>query len=235
MDAERLIAVSRRDLAESREVRDVMAAAWRAQRLAQAVGDLVALSGPREVRGEARALAETGGRGGEGVAVRLTEVTDLRRTLLHLGALLGDVGIALVGVACATDEEGLYWQSIDAMDAADESRDRVRAMLARLPGQTPSGTRASPEVRATRARPPGTPPRDEDHEHSVHEQQDTGGALGHDGRRPAPEDRVRTEGERPDRCRARARADRDDGLSAPSHDPHGVRQAANPADRAASS
>ncbi|TFE43110.1 hypothetical protein E3E14_23130, partial [Streptomyces sp. ICN441] len=65
-------------------------------------------------------------------AAQLTEVTDPWRSLDALGTLLGEVGIALVGVACATDEEGLYWQCIEAIDAADESSDHVRAMLHRL-------------------------------------------------------------------------------------------------------
>ncbi len=142
MDAERLVAISRRDLAESRAVPDIMAAAWQAQCLAQAIGGHLALCGPQELRGEARALSETGGRGVAGPdhparrtgarAARLTEVGDMRGTLLVLGALLGEVGIALVGVACATDEEGLYWQCIEAIDAADESSDHVGVMLRRL-------------------------------------------------------------------------------------------------------
>ncbi|GAA4896567.1 DUF6099 family protein [Streptomyces coeruleoprunus] len=153
MDAERLVTLSRRDLAESTAALDILVAAWQAQCLAQAIGNHLALCGPQELRGEARALSEIGGRGGPGIdhparrtgarAAHLTEVADMRETLLALGALLGEVGIALVGVACATDEEGLYWQSIEAIDAADESSDRVRVMLRRL------------TVRG-RARPPGT-------------------------------------------------------------------------------
>ncbi|MFE9254230.1 DUF6099 family protein [Streptomyces sp. NPDC006879] len=65
-------------------------------------------------------------------AAQLTEVRDPRQALLGLGALLGELGIALVAVACATDEEGLYWQCMEAIDAADESNDRVRSMLRRL-------------------------------------------------------------------------------------------------------
>lgn len=139
MDAERLISISRSDLAESRAVPDIMASAWQAQCLAQAIGDHLALFGPRELRGEARGLGETGGRGGPGpdhparrtgaTASRLSGVLDLRGTLLALGALLGEVGMALVAVACATDEESLYWQCIEAVDAADESKDRVCALL----------------------------------------------------------------------------------------------------------
>jgi hypothetical protein len=57
---------------------------------------------------------------------------DARHTLMCLGGLLGEVGIALVGLACAADDEGTYWQCMEAIDAADESRDRVLEMLRRL-------------------------------------------------------------------------------------------------------
>ncbi|MEU8618691.1 DUF6099 family protein [Streptomyces sp. NPDC048623] len=135
MEAERLIATGRHALAESRVALDIVAEAWQAQALAQAMGSRLALSGPMELRGEARGLSEIGGaRGAAGVprAAQLTAIGDARVALTALGALLGEVGIALVGVACATDEEGLYWQCIEAIDAADEAGDRVRAMLRRL-------------------------------------------------------------------------------------------------------
>ncbi|MBT2440178.1 hypothetical protein J7E93_08625 [Streptomyces sp. ISL-36] len=142
MEAERLIAMGRHALAQSRTALDIVAEAWQAQALAQAIGSQLALCGPLEVRGEARGLSEIGcGRGvidhpvlrtGGPRAAQLTEVGDARGALTALGALLGEVGIALVGVACVTDEEGLYWQCIEAIDAADESNDRVRGMLRRL-------------------------------------------------------------------------------------------------------
>ncbi|MEU7036147.1 DUF6099 family protein [Streptomyces sp. NPDC046237] len=142
MEAERLIATGRNALAESRTALDIVAEAWQAQALAQAIGSHLALCGPQELRSEARGLSEIcGGRGaadhpvlrtGGPRAAQLTEVTNARVALTALGALLGEVGIALVGVACATDEEGLYWQCIEAIDAADESNDRVRGMLRRL-------------------------------------------------------------------------------------------------------
>ncbi|MGI5480137.1 DUF6099 family protein [Streptomyces lavendofoliae] len=137
MEAERLIATGRRALADSRVALDIVGEAWQAQMLAQAIGNHLALTGPPELRGEARELSETGSRGGAGPvlparALRLTGVGNVRGTLLGLRALLGEVGIALVGVACATDEEGLYWQCIEAIDAADEAGDRVRVMLRRL-------------------------------------------------------------------------------------------------------
>lgn len=143
MEAERLIIISRHALAQSRAVPDIVAEAWQAQALAQAIGSRLAAYGPPELRGEARGLSEIGGSGcgvldhpmvrsGGVRAAQLSDVGDPRVTLLGLGVLLGDVGMALVGVACGTDDEGLYWQCIEAIDAADEASDRVRGMLRRL-------------------------------------------------------------------------------------------------------
>lgn len=149
MDAVRLIAAGRHALAQSGAAMDIVGEAWQAQALTQGIGSWLAVTGPPELRSEARGLGEAGGRGcgvldraalgGEGSApdyppraARLTEVADVRQALLGLQALLGEVGIALVGVACATDDEGLYWQCIESIDAADESSDRVRAVLRRL-------------------------------------------------------------------------------------------------------
>ncbi|WP_392673230.1 DUF6099 family protein [Streptomyces sp. LN785] len=146
MEAERLIGVSRRALAQSRGTPSIMAEAWQVQALAQAIGDRLAASGPKELRGEARGLGEIGGTGGGtpddpvlrtgGVrAAQLSEVADPRATLTGLGVLLGEAGMALVAVACDTDEEGLYWQCIEAIDAADEALDRVHGMLRLLAEQ----------------------------------------------------------------------------------------------------
>ncbi|KOU22330.1 hypothetical protein ADK52_21375 [Streptomyces sp. WM6372] len=149
MDAVRLIAAGRHALAQSGAAMDIVGEAWQAQALAQGIGSWLAVTGPPELRSEARGLGEAGGRGcgvldraalrGEGSApdyppraAQLTGVADVRQALLGLQALLGEVGIALVGVACATDDEGLYWQCIESIDAADESSDRVRGALRRL-------------------------------------------------------------------------------------------------------
>lgn len=142
MEAERLIESGRRALAESRGALDVMAEAWQAQALARTVGGRLALFGPMELRGEARALGEIGGgcaapdhpavlsRGTR--AAQLSGIADVRAALTGLALLLGEAGIALVSVACDTGEDGLYWQCIEAMDAADESLDRVHGLLRRL-------------------------------------------------------------------------------------------------------
>ncbi|MFJ3223939.1 DUF6099 family protein [Streptomyces sp. NPDC086783] len=143
MDAVRLIVTSRRALAGSGEIPEIMREVWQAQALAQAIGSRLAVSGPPELRGEALGLTELAGRGcgvldapslgvGDLRAAQLTDLGDARQTLLDLGGLLGEVGIALVGIACAADDEGTYWQCMEAIDAADESRDRVLEMLRRL-------------------------------------------------------------------------------------------------------
>ncbi|WP_328928156.1 DUF6099 family protein [Streptomyces sp. NBC_00190] len=141
MDAVRLIAAGRHALAQSGAAWDIVGEAWQAQALAQGVGGYLAVTGPPEMRAEARGLGEAGSRGcgGEGSApdyppraAQLTQVSDVRQALLGLQALLGEVGIALVGVACGTDDETLYWQCIESIDAADESSDRVRAILRRM-------------------------------------------------------------------------------------------------------
>ncbi|OKJ80204.1 hypothetical protein AMK32_27480 [Streptomyces sp. CB01883] len=120
-----------------------MAEVWQAQALAQAIGSRLAVSGPPELRGEALGLTELAGRGC-GVldppeldpkdlrAAQLTALDDARETLLCLGSLLGEVGMALVGMASAAADETTYWQCMEAIDAADESRDRVLEMLRKL-------------------------------------------------------------------------------------------------------
>ncbi|PZH10646.1 hypothetical protein C1I97_13655 [Streptomyces sp. NTH33] len=143
MDAVRLILASRRALAGSGETSVILAEVWQAQALAQAVGSRLAVSGPPELRGEALGLTELAGRGcgvldvpdldpGDLRAARLTELDDAHQALLCLDVLLGEAGIALVGVASAAPDETTYWQCMEAIDAADESRDRVREMLRKL-------------------------------------------------------------------------------------------------------
>lgn len=142
MDAVRLIGASRRALMGSEDAGGVMAEACQAQALAQAIGSRLAMSGPPELRGEAVGLTELAGRGCNVLdvplpradtlrAAQLTELGDARQALVDLSGLLGEVGIALVSIASAADE-AMYWQCMEAIDAADESRDRVLEMLRRL-------------------------------------------------------------------------------------------------------
>ncbi|MFD9910236.1 DUF6099 family protein [Streptomyces sp. NPDC059063] len=142
MDAMRLIEATRCALARSQNPAAVVAEVWQSQALAQAIGGRLAVGGPPELRGEALGLSELSGRGcglldppPPGTRIRagcLTGIADPHDSLLNLGALLGEAGIALVSVAMSADEEGLYWQCMEAIDAADESRDRVLEMLRRL-------------------------------------------------------------------------------------------------------
>ncbi|MFI9201809.1 DUF6099 family protein [Streptomyces sp. NPDC053048] len=146
MDAAGLIAATRHALARAREMPDIVAEARQAQALAEAVGSRLALQGPFEARAAARVLSESGGRasgalrrialcaGGSGDlrAGRLTELRDPWMVLTDLGELLGEVGIALVGVACACEEDAVYWMCIEAIDAADETSDRIGGLLRRL-------------------------------------------------------------------------------------------------------
>ncbi|MFF4115853.1 DUF6099 family protein [Streptomyces sp. NPDC001714] len=143
MDAMRLIVASRQALAHGAGVPEMMTEVWQAQALAQAIGSRLAVSGPPELRGEALGLTELAGRGcgvlgtpdldpGTLRAAQLTELDDARATLLSLGGLLAEVGIALVGMASAAADEATYWQCMEAIDAADESRDRVLEMLRKL-------------------------------------------------------------------------------------------------------
>ncbi|MFJ9715749.1 DUF6099 family protein [Streptomyces sp. NPDC101213] len=143
MDAVRLILTSSRALAGSGGGGRTLTEVWQAQALAQAIGSRLAVSGPPELRGEALRLTELAGRGcgvldtpdldhGDLLAARLTELDDAREALLRLAELLGEVGIALVGVASSAADEGTYWQCMEAIDAADESRDRILEMLRKL-------------------------------------------------------------------------------------------------------
>jgi hypothetical protein len=157
MDAVRLISATRHALAQARAAQDIVTEAWQAQGLAQAVGSHLAINGPPEMRAEAHGLSEAGGgacgapdpsvlRTGGIRAAQMSGVRDPRGVLLGLGRLLGEVGTALVGVACAADDESLYWQCIEAIDAADESGDRVRELLRHLAGPEQWPTDTLPSV-----------------------------------------------------------------------------------------
>lgn len=67
-------------------------------------------------------------------AARLTGVRDAPGTLRALRALLGEIGHALVGLTGSAEDETAYWQCIEALDAVDEAKDRVRALARDAPG-----------------------------------------------------------------------------------------------------
>ncbi|WP_419998526.1 DUF6099 family protein [Streptomyces boninensis] len=116
MDAIRLIHANRHALAKAGGVAEVLAEARQAQALTEAVRGHLAAGGPEPETVEIR-------------AAQLTDVADPRAALAGLGELLGEVGMALVGVACGDDAEPLYWECMDAIEAAGESRKRVAEAL----------------------------------------------------------------------------------------------------------
>ncbi|MEU3872988.1 MULTISPECIES: DUF6099 family protein [Streptomyces] len=139
MEAVRLIAATKHALARTvalHRVEDIVAETWQAQALAEAIGSHIALHGPVEARAAALGLSEAGGRAalrtGGSRATQLTEVRDPWAALTELAALFGEVGTALVGVAGACEEDAVYWQCIEAIDAADETGDRIGGLLRRL-------------------------------------------------------------------------------------------------------
>ncbi|MEU1625909.1 DUF6099 family protein [Streptomyces sp. NPDC020096] len=155
MDAARLIAATRHALAQATEVAAVIAEAWQAQALAQAIGGFLAVRGDPASRDAARALCLAGDRardaaqppGARANAVRaagLTGVRDPTAALRLLLAILAETGAALAAIACATEDERVYWQCIDALDATDDSKDRVRALLRRYEALRPDGPQEAP-------------------------------------------------------------------------------------------
>lgn len=152
MEAARLIEATRTALAQSGTLHGIVTEAWQAQALAEAVGSHLALGGPHSVRAEALGLRDAGARAcralhapgrcagtGSIRAARLTTLHDLRGALGRLSALLGEVGAALFGAAVAAEDEALYWQCVEAIDAADDSGDRVAAILRALSVPEPGG------------------------------------------------------------------------------------------------
>lgn len=149
LDAAHLIKATRHVLAECGSVEEIVAESWQVQALAAAIGGHLAVSGPQSVRTEALGLSETGGQAWRSAvssathpgkkpqarADRLSQIQDPKCALSDLSALLAEAGVALVLVAVSAREEGLYWQCIEAIDAADESQDRVSAILRRLEPQ----------------------------------------------------------------------------------------------------
>lgn len=140
MDAVRLVRATRRSLGEAWSVPDLITETWQAQALAQAVGGHLALHGPPELRTPGFRVCEAGGRAcgmagpssaraGPLRAALLTGIRDPGETVRELRDLLTELGSALASVAGTTEEESVYWECIDAVDAADESKDRVSALL----------------------------------------------------------------------------------------------------------
>jgi hypothetical protein len=152
MDAARLVAESERVMRGAPQPEDVIEEAWQAGELVEAVDRLLAAGArpPGADAGPAGWPAGTGGRAGPVLAAagagppraaRLTAVRDPAGTLRALRVLLGEITHALVGLVCAVQDEGAYWSCIEALDAVDEARDRVRALSRgeRMPGEPKGG------------------------------------------------------------------------------------------------
>ena len=134
MDAERLVAEAERAMCGAPQPEQVIAEAWQASELTEAVARLLAVEGGRRpgipAAGPGLSAEGLGSGGGTGPprAARLTGVRDPDGTLRALRVLLGEIGLVLVGIVSAAADEGTYSQCIDALDAVDEAKDRVRAL-----------------------------------------------------------------------------------------------------------
>ncbi|WP_225849398.1 DUF6099 family protein [Streptomyces sp. HPF1205] len=152
MDAARLVARAEEALRRDRRPETVVAEAWQAYELTEAVGRLLtadrdghakADTGPGEsvagadhawpVVRAGPALAGVAADASPPRVVRLTSVRDPAGTLHALRVLLGEIGLALVDMACTAEDEAAYWLCIEALDAVDDAKDRVRE----LSGATP--------------------------------------------------------------------------------------------------
>jgi hypothetical protein len=164
MEAVRLIRAGRQALERVGRPAELIAEAWQAQALAEAVGGHLALHGAPELRSAGFSVSAAGGRAcgtappsatraGPVRAALLTGVRDPAVALRELRDLLVAVHAALTAAArTATDEpetdadtgpgrgEGRapdaldYGTCLDAVEAAAESRDRVTALLHTLEG-----------------------------------------------------------------------------------------------------
>jgi hypothetical protein len=129
MDAARLVEQAERAMSGAPQPEAVIAEAWQAYELTEAVGRLLTADhhdGPVARAGPGPVVAAPGGDPPR--AERLTGVRDPEGTLRRLRTLLGEIGLALVALTCTAEDETAYWSCIEALDAVDESKDRVRAL-----------------------------------------------------------------------------------------------------------
>lgn len=145
MDAARLVAEAERVMRRHPRPEDVIAEAWQAYELTEAVARLLDDGDGRQERGSgapARGGPEHGGpvaragpapvavaRGPGPRAALLTSVRDPAGTLRALRVLLGEIGLALVAVTGTVEAEADYWDCVEALDAVDEAKDRVRELV----------------------------------------------------------------------------------------------------------
>lgn len=157
MDAARLVAEAERAMSGNPQPEDVIAEAWQAFELTEAVVRLLAAEDAARAEGggersggsaegdaegdvtadHGRPVARAGPAppaaagiatgAGQPRALRLTTVRDPVGTLGALRTLLGELGLAVVALTCTAEDETTYWQCIEALDAVDEAKDRIRA------------------------------------------------------------------------------------------------------------
>ncbi|MEU6848734.1 DUF6099 family protein [Actinacidiphila alni] len=135
MDAARLVAQAEQTMRGAPQPDDIIAEAWQAFELTEAVGRLLTADHERPVvrAGPGPVVGAAGGDPPR--AVRLTGVRDPEGTLRALRTLLGEIGLALVAVTCTAEDEAAYWNCIEALDAVDEAKDRVRALTRETRGE----------------------------------------------------------------------------------------------------
>ncbi|BBB00764.1 hypothetical protein RVR_7896 [Actinacidiphila reveromycinica] len=150
MDAARLVAEAERTMSRDPQPADVIAEAWQAYELTDAIGRLLAETredgvdgGPGTVRPGERATTRDPGltvsragpvpvvsatRVGPPRAARLSTVREPDGTLRALRTLLGGIGLALVTLISSACDEETYWECVEALDAVDEAKDRVHML-----------------------------------------------------------------------------------------------------------
>ncbi|SEG07531.1 hypothetical protein SAMN05216223_103126 [Actinacidiphila yanglinensis] len=148
MDAVRLVEEASRAMGRDPQPDDVIAEAWQAYELTDAIGRLLAEEWGRRAEGEGGrpgrcgSTRDPGGtvsragpvpvvsatRVGPPRAARLTTVRDPTRALRALRTLLGEIGLALVALITSACDEEAYWECVEALDAVDEAKDRVQVL-----------------------------------------------------------------------------------------------------------
>lgn len=129
MDAARLVAESERVMRGEPQPEDVIEEAWQAGELVEALVRLLAAGeGRAGALGRAGPVITAAPGTGPPRAARLTGMRDPEGTLRALRVLLGEISEALVRLSCAVQDEAAYWSCVDALDAVDEAKERVRAL-----------------------------------------------------------------------------------------------------------
>lgn len=149
MDAARLVAESERVMRGAPQPEDVIEEAWQAVELVEALVRLLAAGRPAGEElpgalGRAGPAITAAPGAGPPRAARLTGMRDPVGTLRALRVLLGEISEALVRLSCAVQDEAAYWSCVDALDAVDEARERVRALAREVRAGCGGGAEGGP-------------------------------------------------------------------------------------------